>query len=62
MQWAGSPLAHVGVSSGVFMNPLPTSNTDDVLDITNTGNTGANGRWVWRLDSGANLPGNISTH
>ena len=60
MTWSGSPPALVGFSAqdGNSSLVLPTSLTTRVLDVTETGNTGANGRWLFKVDgSEIELPG-----
>lgn len=52
MQWAGEPPALVGFNSGSSNTSLtlPTSHTPGVLELTTTGNTGTDGRWLFRVD------------
>ena len=56
MNWSGSPPAMVGFNSGdgVHSQALPASLTPSVLEITETGNAGTSGKWVFRVD-GANV-------
>lgn len=54
MSWAGgSSPALVGFNAGDGTNALvlPTSLTAEVLQVASTGNTGMDGRWLFRLDS-----------
>ncbi len=57
MQVVGTPFATVGLSSNEGDTTLPSSDTDRVLDITATGNSGEEGLWVWRVDTVTTLPG-----
>ncbi len=53
MTWPGSPPALIGFSAQDAASSLilPTSLTARVLDVTETGNTGVNGRWLFKIDS-----------
>ena len=60
MNWPGSPAALVGFSAegGASSFVLPTSLTPGVLEVTETGNTGNSGWWVFRIDnSSITMPG-----
>ena len=53
MNWPGDgPYAVVGFSAGdgVHSFILPTSGTEQVLQVTETGNTVVSGGWVFRVD------------
>lgn len=62
MQWVGSPFAQVGVNAGNNNNSLtlPESNTERVLGISETGNSGTRGLWILRVHSAdAQMPGTL---
>lgn len=52
MSWSGSQPALVGFNSGNGMSgfTLPTSHTSGVRKVTDTGNTGVAGKWLFRVD------------
>ncbi len=52
LKWAGQSPALVGFNAGdgVHSLVLPTSQTAEVLQITRTGNTASDGRWLFRVD------------
>ncbi len=62
MQLSGSPFAQVGLSWGDNNTTLPTSGTKEVLEITDTGNSGEEGLWVWRVDTIPTLPGTCTSN
>jgi hypothetical protein len=67
MQWSrgageGSEPALVGIKNGESRQLiLPTSRTESVLKVAETGNTGVAGRWLFRVDgTSVTLPGKTS--
>lgn len=63
MTWPGNPPAVVGFNAGdgVDSFTLPTSLTAAVLEVAQTGNTGSDGKWVFRVDGdNVEMPGGFA--